>query len=92
MKLKVYAVLDEKAKCFLPPFNAQNNGVAIRMFDGAVKNPETLVSKYPADYCLYALAEFDDNSGKYVGIEPIERVVKASELVQPLPVEERKNG
>lgn len=81
MILKVFAVLDEKAKCFLPPFNAANNAVAVRMFDNGVQSPETLVSKYPEDYCLYALAEFDDNTGKYKAIEPIERVVKATELV-----------
>lgn len=83
MKLNVYSVYDKAAKVYSPAFNAQNNAVALRMFDSACKNPDTQVAKYPQDYELYLLAEWDDNTGEYKNVSPVQRIIQAAEMIPP---------
>lgn len=64
MKLKIFAVLDNAAGAFLPPFFMHNHAVATRAFAQAVNDPTHQFSKSSNDYCLYCIGEFDDVNGK----------------------------
>lgn len=63
MKYQIYSVLDVKAQAFAPPFFLHRDEVALRAFRDAVLDPKHPMYAHPADYHLYCLGEFDDNSG-----------------------------
>ena len=62
MKLKIYTIYDQKAEAYLPPFYMQNNQMAVRALSDSVNNEEHQFGKYPEDYTLYTLGEFDDST------------------------------
>nr|QJB19269.1 MAG: nonstructural protein [Microvirus sp.] len=63
MKFRVFAIYDDKAKAYLPPFIMPETGQAVRLFTDAVNNPQTQYFKHPADYTMFQIGEFDDNTG-----------------------------
>jgi hypothetical protein len=65
MILKVYTVYDSKAEAFLQPFFSQSKGVAIRSFQEAVRDEKSNISKYPEDFTLFELGEYDDANSKF---------------------------
>lgn len=54
------AVRDVKSEAFIGFHVAAAKGAAIRQFGDAAVNPDSFISKHPADYQLYALAEVND--------------------------------
>jgi len=65
-KRKQYALLDSQVKAFLNPFPATNHGEAVRVFTTWVNDTnETNVSKYPHQFTLFYLGEFDDQFGTW---------------------------
>lgn len=68
---KVFAVRDGKAEAFLQPFYSINAGSATRAFDDTINATDgNQLAKHPADYVLYELASFDDNSGEFTNCVP----------------------
>lgn len=65
MIYQVYAVRDDKAACFAPPFFMQRDGQAVRAFSDAVNDRSTMLSRHPGDYQLYCLGRYDDNTGQF---------------------------
>lgn len=61
-RLKVFAVLDMKMKCFMQPFTSMNGGVASRMFQDSITG-DSVIGKHPEDFALYELGEFDEQTG-----------------------------
>ncbi len=64
MKLNIFTIYDNKAKAFLPPFYARTKGEAIRSFQSTVNDPTSNMNKYPGDFALFQLGEFDDETAK----------------------------
>ena len=62
---KMYALLDHTSSIFLNPINFINDGDAIRWFTTVVNNKEeqTNINKYPEQYTLYRLSDWDDATG-----------------------------
>lgn len=70
MKSPIYAIFDSKGGRYSPPFVDINDATALRGFAEAINNNEHF--RYsPADYALYNLGDFDNESGKIVVNEPI---------------------
>lgn len=63
MKLKAFSVFDVKADTFSAPFFFPATGLAVRAFKATVADRETSVGKYPEDFKLVELGEFDDQLG-----------------------------
>lgn len=80
MILKVYSVYDEKAGIFAQPFFMPNKGTALRAMSGVFKNTEHEFSKFPQDYTIYELGDYDDNSGRINSYDKPEHVCRISEL------------
>lgn len=74
MKLNVYAVLDNAAGAFLPPFFMHNHAVAIRAFAQAVNDSDHQFSKSSNDYCLYCIGSFDDVNGVLIPAEKFDNL------------------
>lgn len=62
--MKMYTVYDSKIQAYDKPFVLRNMAEATRAWSQAVNDPQTMMSKYPADYVLYEIAEWDDTTGK----------------------------
>lgn len=83
MKSLVFSVFDNAVKAFLPPFYAPTKGAAIRMFSDACQAEGSQFGKHAGDYALFALGEFDDNSGSLSALPVPERILTALEVGSP---------
>lgn len=61
--MKLFAVYDKKAAAFGTPYTSQNDGTACRSFERACKDPSLEIHQFPDDYQLFALGDFDTESG-----------------------------
>jgi len=70
--LLVFTVLDSAANAYLPPFFAPTLEVALRRFRETVNSPAdgNQIAKYPEDYTLFQIGEFDQEQGRLIPIEP----------------------
>lgn len=82
MRKKAYTVRDSKAEVFHNPWYQTTHGEAERSFKAMVNNKETMVGKYPEDYDLYYMGEFDDEKGIIISLETPQHIVKAVQLQQ----------
>lgn len=65
MILKVFTVFDVKANAHLQPFFSTTAGQAIRMFESSVNAPDHQFAKYPTDFTLFEVGEYDDSNGSF---------------------------
>ena len=80
MKLKLFACHDSKAGAFMQPFFFQATGQAIRAFSDTVNDPKTQLNRHPADFTLFELGTFDDQTGEVETIKPLNLGVALSFL------------
>ncbi|RLA51449.1 MAG: nonstructural protein [Gammaproteobacteria bacterium] len=90
MKHKIFTIFDTKAKAYLPPFFLPEQGMAIRVFADCVNDPNHQFSKHPADYTLFCIGAWADNTASLianaapinlgVGVEFIEEKTLAPDL------------
>lgn len=59
----VYVTYDSKAGLYSRPFYAPKRGIALRTFQDIAGDKEHPISRHPADYTLFEIAEFDDLKG-----------------------------
>ncbi|UOF78713.1 DNA binding protein vP5 [Microviridae sp.] len=64
MKLFVFAVYDDKAKAFLPPWFMPLKGMAVRTFGDCVNDPKHQFGAHPEDYNLFTLGSFNSETGQ----------------------------
>lgn len=64
---KFYSLYDVKVSTFGNPFCAQSDGAAVRMVIDAASDPNTMLYKHPADFILYFLGTFDEDTGEVAG-------------------------
>lgn len=80
-RLQMYTVKDKKADAYLQPFTTQTKGLAIRMIQGTLEQQDNNLSKYPEDFSLWKIGEFDENSGIIQGLQEPELVSQLTDLV-----------
>lgn len=69
--MKVYSVYDEKALVYGLPTCFSTDGLALRSFADLVSNPNSNVNKYPSDFKLYRIGEFNDNNAEMISCTPV---------------------
>lgn len=80
MILKVFAIYDSKAEAYLQPFFMANKGTAIRAIADILTKPDHSFSKYPEDFTLFELGEYDDSNGKMLPHSTPNPIIKTIEL------------
>lgn len=80
MILKAFSIRDSKADVFNTPFFQKTHGEAERSFKQLIQDDKSMLSKYPEDYDLYFIGEYDDNTGKLVTLDTPQHLVKAMQL------------
>lgn len=63
MLSNIYALYDLKALNYSNPFYAVNDALALRMTIDAASSPDTLLNLHPADFQLFRIGEYDNESG-----------------------------
>jgi len=72
MITKAYSLFDVKAAVYGVPFFMHTRGLAIRAFTDLVNDPKSTPYKYPADFTLFEVGEFDDVNGFFkVAVSPV---------------------
>lgn len=69
MKHKIYSIYDSKIELFAKPFYMHSRGEALRAWGEVVNDPETTICKHPADFTLFELGEFDEETGKFANLQ-----------------------
>lgn len=80
MILHVYTVWDKAVGAFLPPIYFRSPMEAIRTWTETVNSGDGNFKKYPLDYTLCKLGEFDDANGEFNCADPV-RVLSAAECM-----------
>ena len=75
----MFSVFDSKVGAFAAPFLSRTKGEAVRSFGEAKRDPQSLISKYPADYRLFCVGIWDESVGVISPRAP-ELVIGADEL------------
>ncbi len=70
MTAGLFAVLDMAARRYIDPFNAPTIEFAIRGFREACESDGHQFGKFPEDYVLYHVGEWNAELGELVGIVP----------------------
>jgi len=79
--VKVYAVYDAKAAAFGNPVFQSTEGIMRRNFEDACSDPKSPLVQHSADYSLYEIGSYDQNSGKLEAIQPPVFIIAASTVV-----------
>jgi len=58
----LFSVYDSKAAVYSNPFVSLNQAVALRDFNRAATDSNSDISRFPEDYTLVELGEFDDET------------------------------
>nr|AVQ10164.1 nonstructural protein [Gokushovirinae environmental samples] len=77
MRLKIFTIRDSKGETYNTPFFQKTHGEAERNFRELVKDEKSMVAKYPDDFDLYYLGEYDDTNGNIISLETPQHMVKA---------------
>lgn len=80
-----YSIYDRKANCYNIPFFAQTDGVAVRNFQDLVSDSRSTVYRYPDDFSLYKVGEFNETSGALITLDAPSHISNASEFVVAFP-------
>lgn len=80
--MRLYAVRDVKADSFGAPISVATEGLARRSFVDACQDSRSELSKYPEDYMLYELGEYEPNSGLIIPHQLPKHVMSAIEAVK----------
>lgn len=78
----IYALHDSRAAAYRNLHVEENPANAWRAFAEEVRNPNSMISRYPEDFELVAVGEFDDAVGLVVPYENPQLVVAATEIVR----------
>lgn len=62
MKLKAYSVYDSKVKNYTRPLYHRNAAEALRGFELECNNSESQLNKFPSDFTLFEIGEWDDET------------------------------
>jgi len=77
---KICSVYDVKSGNYDRPLAFVTLGEAERSFADAVKDPNTLISKHPADFRLDCIGSYDTESGELIPSKPV-IVAEAAQLI-----------
>jgi len=80
--MKVFTIWDLKANLHLRPFADANTVSAIRGFERAAEDPESPFKRYPQDFVLKEIGEFDEMTGRIVLNESPQVICSALDFVK----------
>lgn len=83
MILKMFAVYDSKVEAYMQPFFMQSTGQACRSFEDTATDETTLINKHAADFTLFEIGTFDDQTATVYIHEAKINLGSANEYIKP---------
>jgi len=80
-KLKVFSIRDNKLDTFTSLITHTHTGQAERTLMELARDKQTAIAKYPDDYTMYQIGEYDEQSGLMTSIQPVQ-VMSAIQAVK----------
>lgn len=80
--MKVFCVYDSAAEAYALPFFQKSTGEAVRGFSTAAKDPQSQLSKHPADFTLFEIGEYNELTGEISMLQAHKNLGKALEYTQ----------
>lgn len=87
MKSKIFTTYDSKAEAYLQPFFMGTRGEAIRGWQTVCNDPKTQFNKYPSDFTLFEIGEYEETTGQ---IFPYEAKVSLGTAIEFLKSDDNK--
>nr|QJB19509.1 MAG: nonstructural protein [Microvirus sp.] len=75
--MKLFAIRDTKGQFYGNPWTKRTPGEAERDFTQLAQDPQSTIHKFPQDYDLYELGDFDENTGKITPLDTPHHIAKA---------------
>lgn len=66
---KIFSIFDSKVNAYAIPFSAPNASAAIRMVAAATMDSESDLFKFGADFTLFEIGEFNEETGFIVPLD-----------------------
>lgn len=85
MILRAYSLHDVKALQYHPPFFQSTDASAVRALRDLVNDLNTTVGRHPADFKLYCVGSYDDETGRFEPVYPMMHVMDAIALAPVAP-------
>lgn len=76
----LYAIKDAKST-FMPCTVDVNDATAVRNFEHAVRQPDSLLASHPNDFALYIVGEYDNQSGQILPVFPPRQLCDAAQCL-----------
>lgn len=80
MQHSIFTVYDDKAKAYLPPFFMHRAAMAIRTFTDACNDESHQFGKNPADYTLFEIGVYDDETATIKNHNSLKNLANGLEL------------
>lgn len=80
--MQIFAIYDKKAQYHEKPFFCRNKAEALRAVESGVNSSDSFMHKYPADFSVWLLGEFDEKTGTIEGLEKPEFLEECQSLVK----------
>lgn len=90
--MKLFAIRDVKSDAFGPVMTLETRGIALRGFADAVSNPKSDYARYPEDFMMYEIGEYDPSSAQVSAYKVPVLVVTAQAVVEQLQNARRAPG
>ncbi len=83
MLQKLFSIYDSKAESFSNPVYLSSTGLAVRTFSDSVQDPDSQFAKHPADYTLFELGTYDDQTAEFKLLPTPKSLFIAIEFITP---------
>lgn len=83
---KIYTIYDSKSEAYMKPMFLRSHGEAIRVFEAACQTSDHEFHRFPEDFTLFHLGEWDDSTALFqMNMTPIP-LARSIEVVARQPV------
>lgn len=82
--MRIYSVHDSKAEAYLSPIYFKTKGEALRAFETSCQDKDSNFAKYPSDFTMVELGEFNENDASITLHEKPLILANASEFAQKI--------
>lgn len=83
--LHVFSLHDSKVGSFGVPFFQASIGQAVRSVTELCSDPQSLISRYPGDFALFYLGQWDDLTGAYTPNVPPSHLGGGEQFIPAVP-------
>lgn len=87
MNTKIYAIWDKAVETYGQPLFCRTRQEAIRLFQMEVNRQDSMICKYPEDYSLYEVGDFDGSTGQITKEQPDPIHIATAVSLRQQPIE-----